>query len=301
MVELAEMNGKISAITPAMPTGSALNIMMNKFPERVYDVGIAEQHAVTFSAGLAIMGIIPYCHIYSTFLQRSYDQIIHDVAIQKLRVVFCIDRGGLVGADGATHHGFFDIAFMRSIPNIVVSAPMDEKEFRNMLYTAQLEKNNFPLSIRYPRGKGIYNDWRKPFEEIEIGKSRIISDGKDAAILSIGYAGNIVSEAIKKLSAENLSIAHYDMRFVAPLDTETLHNIFQKFNRIITVEDGILSGGFGSAIIEFMSDNGYNAKIKRLGIPDYFVEHGSQKELYKECGFDSESIEHAITKMMVES
>ena len=300
MVELAEMNGKISAITPAMPTGSALNIMMRKFPERVYDVGIAEQHAVTFSAGLATMGIIPYCHIYSTFLQRSYDQIIHDVALQKLRVVFCIDRGGLVGQDGATHHGFFDIAFMRSIPNIIVSAPMDENELRNMLYTAQIEKNNFPISIRYPRGKGIDKDWRKPFEEIEIGKSRTLLDGNDVAVLSIGYAGNMVSEAIKNLGGKNFSIAHYDMRFVSPLDKAALHNIFKKFSRIITVEDGILSGGFGSAIIEFMSDNGYNAEIKRLGIPDYFVEHGLKEELYKECGFNVENIEIAIRKMMME-
>ena len=301
MAELAEMNGKISAITPAMPTGSALNIMMSKFPERVYDVGIAEQHAVTFSAGLAAMGVIPYCHIYSTFLQRSYDQIIHDVALQKLHVVFCIDRGGLVGQDGATHHGFFDIAFMRSVPNIIVSAPMDEIELRNMLYTAQLEKNSIPFSIRYPRGKGINKEWNKPFEEIEVGKSRVISFGKDMAILSIGHIGNMVSEIIKKFGGENFSIAHYDMRFVVPLDKETLHDIFQKFDRIITIEDGMLSGGFGSAIIEFMSDNGYNAKIKRLGIPDYFVEHGSQEELYKECGLDSESIELVIRKMMQES
>ena len=301
MVELAEMNDKILAITPAMPTGSSLNIMMHKFPERVYDVGIAEQHAVTFSAGLAAMGIIPYCHIYSTFLQRSYDQIIHDVALQKLHVVFCIDRGGLVGSDGATHHGFFDIAFMRSIPNMIVSAPMDEKELRDMLYTAQLEKNKLPFSIRYPRGNGIYKEWNKQFEEIKVGKSRMVSNGGDIAILSIGYPGNTVSEVIKKLGDENFSIAHYDMRFVVPLDNETLNDIFRKFNRIITVEDGILSGGFGSAIIEFMSDNSYNAKIKRLGIPDYFVEHGSQEELYKECGFDAESIELVIRKMMVES
>jgi len=301
MVELAEMNDKISAITPAMPTGSALNIMMQKFPERVYDVGIAEQHAVTFSAGLAVMGIIPYCHIYSTFLQRAYDQIIHDVALQKLHVIFCIDRGGLVGADGATHHGFFDIAFMRSIPNMIVSAPMDEKELRNMLYTAQLEKNNLPFSIRYPRGNGIHKEWHNPFEEIEIGKSRMIADGNDIAILSIGSHGNIVSQVIKKLGGENFSIAHYDMRFVVPLDAEALNDIFRKFSRIITVEDGMLSGGFGSAIVEFMSDNGYNAKVKRLGIPDYFVEHGSQEELYKECGFDAEGIELAIRKMMVEN
>ena len=301
MVELAEMNNKISAITPAMPTGSGLNIMMRKFPERVYDVGIAEQHAVTFSAGLAAMGRIPYCHIYSTFLQRSYDQIIHDVAIQKLRVIFCIDRGGLVGQDGATHHGFFDIAFMRSIPNMIVSAPMDEIELRNMLYTAQLEKSNLPFSIRYPRGNAIHKEWNKPFEEIEIGKSRVILNGNDIAILSIGYPGNTVSQAIKKLGDEKFSIAHYDMRFVAPLDKETLHEVFRKFSRIITVEDGMLSGGFGSAIIEFMTDNGYSAKIKRLGIPDYFVEHGSQEELYEECGFDANGIELAIRKMMCES
>ncbi|MDR2886926.1 MAG: 1-deoxy-D-xylulose-5-phosphate synthase [Bacteroidales bacterium] len=300
IVELAEMNGRISAVTPAMPTGSALNIMMHRFPERVYDVGIAEQHAVTFSAGLAAMGMIPYCHIYSTFLQRSYDQIIHDVAIQKLHVVFCIDRGGLVGQDGSTHHGFFDIAFMRSIPNITVAAPMDERELRNMLYTAQLEKNSMPFSIRYPRRKGTYKEWHTPFEEIEIGKSRMVSDGKDIAILSIGYPGNTVSRAIKKLSGENFSIAHYDMRFTAPLDREALHDIFRKFSHIITVEDGILSGGFGSAVLEFMSDNGYNAKITRLGIPDYFVEHGLPEELYKECGLDSEAIELTIRKMILE-
>ena len=299
MVELAELNEKLVAITPAMPTGSSLTTLMNKMPDRVYDVGIAEQHAVTFSAGLAALDLIPYCHIYSSFLQRAYDQIIHDVALQNLHVVFCIDRGGLVGADGATHHGFFDIAFLRSIPNMVVSAPMDEKELRDLLFTAQLEKNRVPFSIRYPRGRGVYKDWKKPFEEIEIGKSRMLKDGNDLAILTLGYPGNAASKVIKKLEKDNYSIAHYDMRFAAPLDVNVLHAVFRKFRHVITIEDGILRGGFGSAVIEFMNDNGYSAEVRRLGIPDYFVEHGTQDELYRECGYDAEGIELAIREMMV--
>ncbi len=299
VLELAEMNNKITAVTPAMPTGSFLSLMMNEIPSRTYDVGIAEQHAVTFSAGLATQGIIPYCSIYSSFLQRAYDQIIHDVALQKLHVVFCVDRGGLVGADGATHHGFFDMAFMRSIPNMVISAPMDEIELRNLLFTAQLEKNNFPFSIRYPRGRGFHADWKKPFQEIEVGKARVISEGKGLAVLTIGQPGNTVASLIRKLSAEDISPAHYDMRFVAPLDRELLHKIFKEFRHIITVEDGVLSGGFGSAIVEFMSDNGYSSEVRRLGIPDYFVEHGTPDELYHECGFDSEGIEIAIREMFV--
>lgn len=299
MLELAEQNENIRAITPAMPTGSSLNIMMSKMPERVYDVGIAEQHAVTFSAGLATLGLIPYCHIYSSFIQRAYDQIIHDVALQKLHVIFCIDRGGLVGADGATHHGFFDIAYLRSVPNMVVTAPMDEKEMRNLLYTAQLNKNKGPFSIRYPRAKGLYKDWYQPFSEIEIGRSRLLKEGNDIAVLSIGYPGNTVASVLKKLESERISIAHYDMRFVAPLDTTALDEIFKKFRYIITVEDGILKGGFGSAIAEYMSDNGYNSEIRRLGIPDYFVEHGTQDELYRECGYDAEGIELAIREMML--
>ncbi len=298
ILELARMNDRITAITPAMPTGSSLSIMMAEIPERTYDVGIAEQHAVTFSAGLAAEGMIPYCHIYSSFIQRAYDQIIHDVALQKLHVVFCVDRGGLVGSDGATHHGFFDMAFMRSIPNLVVSAPMDEVELRNMLYTAQLEKNKFPISIRYPKGRGVKIDWKRPFEEIEIGKSRIITEGNQIAILTIGTPGNDVESIVIRLS-EKYSIAHYDMRFVAPLDKEALHTIFKKFKHIITIEDGVLKGGFGSAVIEFMSDYGYNADIRRLGIPDYFVEHGTQDELYRECGYDVEGIECAIREMAV--
>jgi 1-deoxy-D-xylulose-5-phosphate synthase len=299
ILELAEQNKKIAGITPAMPTGSSLNIMMKEMPERTFDVGIAEQHAVTFSAGLASQGMVPYCNIYSSFIQRAYDQIIHDVALQNLHVVFCIDRGGLVGADGATHHGFFDIGFMRSIPNMVVTAPMDEIELRNLMYTAQLEKNKFPISIRYPRGKGIHTNWKKPFLELEIGKARLISDGDDLAILSIGHPGNTVASVARKLKAEDISIAHYDMRFVAPLDTDVLHSVFKKFKHIITVEDGVLKGGFGSAVIEFMSDNNYNSEVRRLGIPDYFVEQGTQEELYRECGYDAEGIELAIREIIV--
>lgn len=299
VLDLALRNEKIVAITPAMPTGSYLHMMMKAMPERVFDVGIAEQHAVTFSAGLATQGIIPFCCIYSSFLQRSYDQIIHDVALQKLHVVFCVDRAGLVGADGATHHGFFDIAFMRAIPNMVVSAPMDEIELRNLMYSAQLAKNNVPFSIRYPRHRGFTPDWEQQYTEIEIGKARLLSGGDDLAILSIGYPGNDVQKVIKKLSGENYTIAHYDMRFAAPLDTEVLHTVFKKFSHIITVEDGVIKGGFGSAVIEFMSENSYNADVRRLGIPDYFVEHGSQEELYQECGYDKLGIELAIREMVV--
>jgi len=301
ILELARTNDKIIGITPAMPTGSSLNIMMKEMPDRIFDVGIAEQHAVTFSAGLATQEMIPYCNIYSSFIQRSYDQIIHDVALQNLHVVFCVDRGGLVGSDGATHHGFFDMAFMRAIPNMIVSAPMDEIELRNLLYTAQLDKNKSPFSIRYPRGRGMFTDWKKPFAEIEIGKARQISKGDELAILSIGHPGNTVASVVGKLKNENISIAHYDMRFVSPLDSGVLHTVFKKFKHIITVEDGILKGGFGSAIIEFMSDNGYNSEVRRLGIPDYFVEHGTQEELQKECGFDAEGIEVAIREMLLKS
>ena len=299
-LNLPRMNDKIVGITPAMPTGCSLNIMMKEMPERTFDVGIAEQHAVTFSAGLATQGMIPFCNIYSSFIQRAYDQIIHDVALQNLHVVFCVDRGGLVGADGATHHGFFDMAFMRSIPNMVVSAPMDEIELRNLMYTAQLEKNKFPIfNTLSTRDEEFLQTGKNHLQEIEIGKARQISEGDDLAILSIGHPGNTVASVIKKLAKENISIAHYDMRFVAPLDKEVLHSVFKKFDHIITVEDGILKGGFGSAVIEFMCDNGYNAEVRRLGIPDYFVEHGTQEELYRECGFDAEGIEMAIREVMV--
>ena len=252
ILELARMNEKIVGITPAMPTGCSLCIMMKEMPDRTFDVGIAEQHAVTFSAGLAAMGKIPFCNIYSSFIQRAYDQVIHDVAIQNLHVVFCLDRGGLVGSDGATHHGFFDLAFMRSIPNMIVSAPMDGVELRNLMYTAQLEKNSFPFSIRYPRGSSLVSDWERPFEEIEIGRARLLSEGKDIAVLSIGHPGNDVATVVKKLEKESIGVTHWDMRFVSPLDREVLHSVFKKFKKIITVEDGVLKGGFGSAVIEFM-------------------------------------------------
>ncbi len=289
LLELALKNEKIIGITPAMPSGCSLKIMMCALPERTYDVGIAEQHAVTFSAGLAIQGMLPFCNIYSSFMQRAYDQMIHDVALQNLNVIFCLDRGGLVGDDGATHHGVFDLAFMRSIPNMIVAAPMDELDLRNMLYTAQLRPHG-PFSIRYPRGRGIHTDWKKPFREIAIGKARILREGTDLAILSIGSAGNIVNEAIAKLDTQNISAAHFDMRFVKPIDEEILHQVFSTFKAVLTVEDGVLQGGFGSAVVEFMTDNNYSVKIKRLGIPDKFIEQGSSLDLFKECGFDPDSI-----------
>jgi 1-deoxy-D-xylulose-5-phosphate synthase len=298
ILELARKNDKIAGITPAMTTGCSLCIMMQEIPDRVFDVGIAEQHAVTFSAGLATQGMIPYCNIYSSFIQRAYDQVIHDVALQDLHVVFCIDRGGLVGSDGATHHGFFDLAFMRSIPNIIVTAPMDSLELRNLLYTAQLDKIKGPFSIRYPRGLGMVSDWQKPFSETEIGKARLIREGNDIAVLSIGHPGNFVVEAASRLALDGISITHYDMRFLAPLDTEALHSVFKKFDRIITVEDGVLKGGLGTAVVEFMCDNGYNAEIRRLGIPDYFVEHGTQEELITECGFDTDSITKEVHRIV---
>lgn len=289
LLELARKNEKIIGITPAMSTGSSMRIMMDQIPERTYDVGIAEQHAVTFSAGLATEGMIPFCNIYSSFLQRSYDQIIHDVAIQNLPVIFCLDRGGLVGDDGATHHGVFDLSYMRNIPNMIVSAPMNEEELRNLMYTAQL-KNHGPFSIRYPKGHGVMPDWQKPFREVEIGKGRELRKGSDIAFLSIGHVGNMVAGACDILEQEGIHPAHYDMRFVKPLDESLLKKIFRNHSVIITVEDGVISGGFGSAIIEFMTDHGFAARVKRLGIPDRFIDHGTQDELYKECGFNEECI-----------
>jgi 1-deoxy-D-xylulose-5-phosphate synthase len=297
ILELARKNERIIGITPAMPTGSSLKLMMEEIPERTYDVGIAEQHAVTFSAGLAIEGMIPFCNIYSSFMQRSYDQVIHDVAIQKLPVIFCLDRGGLVGDDGATHHGVFDLSYMRNIPNMIVAAPMNEVELRNLMYTAQ-RKNHGPFSIRYPRGRGITVDWKKSFREIPVGKGRTLRKGTDIAILSIGTAGNLVAEAIDKLEEERFSVAHYDLRFVKPLDETLLHEVFKHFKLVITVEDGIISGGFGSAVLEFMCDQGYTSRVKRLGIPDRFIEHGTQQELYRECGFDVEGIMETVKSMV---
>lgn len=292
IIELAEMNERIVAITPAMPTGCSLNLMMEKMPHRTFDVGIAEQHAVTFSAGLAIQGMLPFCNIYSTFMQRAYDQVIHDVAIQNLQVVFCLDRGGLVGSDGATHHGVFDLAYMRSIPNMIVSAPMDEIELRNMMFTAQNE-NHGPFSIRYPRGCGSVTNWRKPMKAIEIGKSRQLSEGTDLAILTIGTVGVAAARAVKMLQKDGIQAAHFDMRFVKPPDEEALHLIFKTYNHVITVEDGILQGGFGSAVLEFMADHEYNAHVERIGIPDQFVDHGSPDELYREYGLDQQGIYRA--------
>ena len=289
MIELAEMNEKIVGITPAMPSGCSLNMMMKVFPKRAFDVGIAEPHAVTFAAGLAVGGMLPFVNIYSSFMQRSYDQVIHDVALQNLNVVLCMDRGGIVGADGATHHGIFDLAFMRNIPNMIVSAPMDQVELRNLMYTAQLP-NMGPFSIRYPRGKGPLTDWKKEFQKITIGKGRKISDGIELAVLSIGHPGNFVTEATEILNKEGITLSHYDMRFVAPLDHEILDEVASKFNTIITVEDGVIEGGFGSAVAEYFSLKNKNIFIKRLGVPNQFVEQGTQEELYRECGFDTEGI-----------
>lgn len=300
IVELAEKNEKIVGVTPAMPSGCSLNIMMKAMPDRAFDVAIAEQHAVTFSAGLATQGMVPFCNIYSTFMQRAYDQVIHDVALQNLHVIFCLDRGGLVGADGPTHHGAYDIAYMRCIPKMIVSAPMNEQELRNLMYTAQHE-NYGPFSIRYPRGNGVMPEWRTPFELIEIGTGRKIKDGEHVAVLTIGAIGNYATNAIRDLEVMGISAAHYDMRFVKPLDEKLLHEVFKKYDRVITVEDGCLMGGFGSAIVEFMTDNGYTANIQRLGIPDEFIEHGTQKELYKECGYFEEHIIETAKKMMANS
>lgn len=296
LLELAKQNDKIVGITPAMPTGSSLNIMMKEMPERTFDVGIAEQHAVTFSAGLAKEGMLPFCAIYSSFMQRAYDQVIHDVALQNLNVVFCLDRGGLVGEDGATHHGAFDMAYMRAIPNITVSAPMNEEELRNLMYTSQL-KDKGPFSIRYPRGRGVMSEWKTPLKEIPIGKGRLIRKGSDIAILSIGHVGNYVVEASKELEKKHIDVAHYDMRFVKPIDKDILHEIGKNFKNIITIEDGTIVGGFGSVVLEFMSENEYTVSIKRLGIADKFIDHGTPQELHRECGFDVEGIIKTVTLM----
>jgi 1-deoxy-D-xylulose-5-phosphate synthase len=278
-----------------------MNIMMKAMPDRAFDVGIAEQHAVTFSAGMATQGLVPFCNIYSSFMQRAYDQVIHDVALQNLHVVFCLDRGGLAGADGPTHHGAFDLAYFRCIPNMIVAAPMNEHELRNLMYTAQLPDTNGPFSIRYPRGNGVLIDWKNPMQRIKIGKGRLVKEGEEIAILTIGHPGNFAVKACADLMKEGFSPAHYDLRFIKPLDEELLHEIFSKFKKIITVEDGCLMGGFGSAIAEFMITHNYNASVKRLGIPDRFIEHGEQKELYLECHFDAEAIKEAVRHFIGES
>jgi 1-deoxy-D-xylulose-5-phosphate synthase len=297
LVELAEKNDKITGVTPAMPSGSSMNIMMESMPDRAFDVGIAEQHAVTFSAGLATQGLIPFCNIYSTFMQRAFDQVIHDVCIQDLPVNFCLDRAGFAGADGPTHHGAYDIAYMRCIPNMIVSSPMNESELRNLMYTSQLPREGKAFTIRYPRGQGVMPEWRTPFEEIKIGTGRKIKDGEDVAILTLGHMGNYAVEACELLKKEDLNPAHYDMRFVKPLDEKMLHEIFSTFKKIVTVEDGCTMGGFGSAILEFMAENNYYAQITRLGIPDRIVEHGEQLELHEECNFDPKGIAKAVIAM----
>lgn len=298
IIELAEKNPKIMGITPAMPSGCSLKYMMEAMPDRALDVGIAEQHAVTLSAGLATQGMRVFCNIYSSFMQRAYDMVIHDVAIQKLPVVFCLDRAGLVGDDGPTHHGAYDIAYMRCIPHMVVSAPMNEAELRNLMYTAQLDENTYPFVIRYPRGQGVMPEWRTPMTKIEIGKGRVVKEGDDIAILTIGHPGNFAVEACRNLAADGINCAHYDMRFVKPLDEEMLHSIAHKFTRIITVEDGTVVGGFGSAVLEFMALHNYTPEIKILGIPDRIVEHGKPEELHRECQYDSRAIEETVRSLV---
>ena len=290
LLELAQQNDKIVGVTPAMPSGCSMNILMKAMPDRGFDVGIAEGHAVTFSGGMAKDGLIPFCNIYSSFMQRAYDNVIHDVAIQKLNVVLCLDRAGIVGEDGPTHHGAFDLAYMRPIPNLTVASPYDEHELRNLMYTAQLPDKG-PFVIRYPRGRGVLVDWKSPFEEIEIGKGRKLKNGKDIAVITLGPIGNVAQKTIARAEAESkMSSAHYDLRFLKPLDEEMLHEIGKNFHRIVTIEDGVLKGGMGSAILEFMADNGYTPTVRRIGLPDKFVEHGPVKDLHRLCGMDEEGI-----------
>ncbi len=298
MIELAEMNDKVMAVTPAMPSGSSLKYMMEKMPNRAFDVGICEQHAATLSAGLATQGMRVFCNIYSSFMQRAYDQVVHDIAIQKLPVTLCLDRAGLVGDDGPTHHGCYDIPYFRCIPNMVIAAPMNEQELRNLMFTSQLESSKYPFVIRYPRGEGVMPEWRTPFEAIEIGKGRKIKDGEDIAILSLGHTGNFAQTAIRELKTQGMNPAHYDMRFVKPIDEEMLHEVFTQFDKVITVEDGTIIGGFGSAVLEFMSQHNYKAEVKILGIPDRLVEHGTPKELHRECAYDAQGIADTARQMM---
>ncbi|MDJ0644795.1 MAG: 1-deoxy-D-xylulose-5-phosphate synthase [Flavobacteriaceae bacterium] len=296
LVELARQNEKIIGITPAMPTGSSLKFMLDELPDRAFDVGIAEQHAVTFAAGMATQGMIPYCNVYSTFLQRAYDQVIHDVALQKLPVIFCLDRSGIVGQDGATHHGVFDLAYLRCIPNLMVFAPMNEVELRNIMYTAQLGLEQ-PIAIRYPRGRGVIIDWQQPFKQLEIGRGTTIKEGSHLAILSIGHIGNKIVDICESFP-ERDKIAHYNMRFVKPLDERLLHTIFDKFDKVMTIEDGTIVGGFGSAILEFAHEHKYHTNIKRLGVPDVFVEHGSIEELFDSIGLSNEKIKNTLDLLL---
>lgn len=292
IVDLAKQNKNIVGITPAMPTGSSLKYMMAQMPDRAFDVGIAEQHAVTLAAGMATQGLVPFCNIYSTFLQRAYDQVIHDVALQNLPVIFCLDRAGLVGEDGATHHGVFDLAYLRCVPNLIISAPRNEIELRNIMYTAQLGLNN-PIAIRYPRGRGVALDWRQPFERVEIGKGIQLKKGQDLAILSIGSISNTISDAIR-----NMEVSHYDLRYVKPLDETMLHHIFKTYKKILTIEDGTVNGGFGSAILEFAAKYKYYTSVKLLGVPDKFIEHGAISELRESIALDVSSISSEIVDLM---
>ncbi len=298
LVELAKQNPKVMGVTPAMPSGSSLKLLMKELPDRAFDVDIAEQHAVTFSAGLATQGLKVFCNVYSSFMQRGYDQVIHDVALQNLPVIFCLDRAGVAGDDGPTHHGAYDIAYMRCVPNMIVSAPMNESELRNLMYTAQLDSTTSPFSIRYPRGEGVTPDWKAPTQEIQIGTGRKIQDGEGVAILTFGHVGNFVSAAKAELVRDAITPAHYDLRFVKPLDEVMLHEVFKTFKKIVTVEDGTIVGGFGTAILEFMNAHGYSAQVKILGIPDRVVEHGSQKQLYAECHYDSAAIAGAVRELL---
>jgi 1-deoxy-D-xylulose-5-phosphate synthase len=298
IIELAEKNEKIVGITPAMPSGSSLKFMMDAMPHRAFDVGICEQHAVTLSAGMATQGMRVFCNIYSSFMQRAYDMVVHDVAIQKLPVIFCLDRAGLVGEDGPTHHGCYDISYMRCIPNMIVAAPMNEAELRNMMYTAQLDSHQLPIAIRYPRGEGVMPEWRTEMKEIKIGEGRKLKDGEGIAILSFGHPGNFAASAIRELKNNGINPAHYDMRFAKPLDEKLLHEVFTNYEKVVTVEDGTVQGGFGSAVLEFMAEHGYKAEVKILGIPDRLVEHGTPKQLYDEIGIDANGITKVVCEMM---
>ncbi len=300
LLELAEENPRIVGVTPAMPSGCSMNILMKAMPDRAFDVGIAEGHAVTFSAGLAKEGLQPFCNIYSSFMQRAYDNIIHDVAILKLPVVLCLDRAGLVGEDGPTHHGAFDLAYLRPVPNLTISSPMDEHELRRLMYTAQLPDKG-PFAIRYPRGRGVKVDWQCPLEEVPVGKGRRLKEGKDIAVLTLGPIGNVAAKAIARFEAETgQGVAHYDLRFLKPLDEELLHEVGCQFSRIVTAEDGVLKGGMGTAVLEYMADHGFTPHVARVGIPDNFVEHGSVKELYHLCGMDEEGIVKKLEELMKE-
>lgn len=294
LLELAQQNPKVVGVTPAMPSGCSMNILMNEMPDRAYDVGIAEGHAATFSGGLAKEGLLPFCNIYSSFMQRAYDHVIHDIALLNLPVVLCLDRAGLVGEDGPTHHGAFDLAYFRTIPNMTIASPMNEHELRRLMYTAQLPDKG-PFVIRYPRGRGVLTDWKCPLEAIPVGKGRKLKEGKDMAVITLGPIGNLAAKAIERAEqASGKSIAHYDLRFLKPLDEAMLHEIGKQFKQVITIEDGALNGGMGSAVLEFMADNNYQPNISRIGIPDKFIEHGTIPELYKICGMDEESIVNKI-------